>query len=165
MIGKHKDQKKTSSTTTLKEFPSSDNPAASDADCYNNFHRQEATEEPYHKPPKLQAELDRLFAECPKLSAEQALDRMKNAIDPADGGLMYCYAKRGTYMPRTGKNKAAYDNWSGCEMCGLKPCDCNGMLLNLDQVTSAFTTRAKAARKTSPQEDYSAARGRQLGEN
>ena len=89
---------------------------------------------------------------------------MQRQMDPADGGLIFSYAKRGTYMPRTGKNKAAYDDWAGCEMCGKKPCDCNGMLLNADQITSAFNMRAKASRKRGDQDaqekEYSAARGR-----
>ena len=88
---------------------------------------------------------------------------MANKIDPADGGLFFCYAKRGTYMPYSGKHAAAYATWSGCEMCGKKPCDCNGLLLTEDQVTSAFSSRAKAARTRGDGEeqlDYSAARGR-----
>ena len=46
-------------------------------------------------------------------------------------------------MPMTGKHQAAYEAWTGCELCGKKPCDCNGMLLTVDQITSYFSLLAK----------------------
>ena len=67
-------------------------------------------------------------------------------------------------MPKSGIHKDAYDAWNGCEMCGLKPCDCNGLLLGVDQITSAFSSRAKASRTQGDEQlDYSAARGRTDG--
>ena len=165
MVGTHKDRKKQLGAS-VKEFDSvaEMSPAAVDCCCFMAFHRKdEESESSYHKTPKLQLELDRLFALRPKVSAEQAREMMLKQVDPADGGLMFCYAKRGTYMPRTGKHKQAYDAWVGCSMCHSKPCVCNGMLLTVDQITSAFTTRAKTARKRGDAEehlDYSTAQGR-----
>ena len=64
VIGTHKDRQK-KLNAPVKEFPSSDHPAAVAADCFGAFHRKKDAEA-YRKTPKLQAELDRLFALRPK---------------------------------------------------------------------------------------------------
>ena len=121
MVGTRKDRKKTADAT-LKSFPSVVDAGAmtgaTDAACFNAFHRKEGID-PYQKPAKLQAELDRIFAMRPKRSAEQARNIMKHAIDPVDGGLMFCYAKRGEFMA---KSRPEYATWV-CGICGFKPCE------------------------------------------
>ena len=155
MVGTHRDRKKTSETT-LKLFPSSAAcPAADDACCFQLFNRKD-NKVAYQKPWKLQAFLDKLFAMRPKLNVEQARAIMKSTVDPEDGGLMFCWAKRGEFMA---KSNPLYKDWT-CSMCGGKPCNCNGMLLALDQITSAFSDRAKKEKKETGGQDYSAARGR-----
>jgi len=41
------------------------------------------------------AVLEKLFDVRPKLSAKAAHERLKAMEDPADGGLMFCWSKRG----------------------------------------------------------------------
>ena len=162
-VGSHRDRKKVHGAS-LKEFESSvPCGAADDANCFDKFHRKKDAKA-YQKPWKLQLFLDQLFNRRPKLSPEQAWRIMKDKIDPEDGGLMFCYSKRGQFMA---KSNPGYSDWPGCSVCNAeKTCDCNGMLLTEDQINSAFSTRAKKARKNGigeDPEDYSAARGRTDG--
>ena len=159
-IGTHQNQKKTPGAATRAfESVTEDAPGALDANCFDAFHRKEESKA-YQKPWKLSAELDRIFASRPKKSAEQACSIMKNAIDPEDGGLMFCYAKRGEFMA---KSNPMYATWAGCSACGSKVCNCNGMLLSLEQITSAFSSRAKKEKKEARErgeieQDFSAVR-------
>ena len=50
-------------------------------------------------------------------------------------------------MPKTGKHKAAYETWIGCEMCGKKPCECNGPLLPEGTISSYFSNLASLQKK------------------
>ena len=51
-------------------------------------------------------------------------------------------------MPKSGKHKAAYDEaWIGCEMCGGKPCSCNGRLLPEAVIAQWFSNTAAAQKK------------------
>ena len=123
--------------SVLKTFPAApENSKGSDsADCYQKFNRKEDTTS-YHKPKQLVEEITRLFHLTPKLSPAQMHEAMSTMIDPADNGLLFCWSKRGTFMPSTGKNKKAYDAWSGCSLCDCKPCQCNGKLLTLEELTA-----------------------------
>ena len=87
---------------------------------------------------------------------------MKDQIDPADGGLMFCFTKRGEFMA---KSDPRYANWEGCSRCGSKTCNCNGMLLSTEQVVSSFATRSNKAKKAArergeKEKGYSESRGR-----
>ena len=163
-VGTRKDRKK-SPGANLKVFESvaEGTLGAIEACCYGCFHRKDDATKAYHKPWKLQAMLDTLFAKRPKLSPEQARALMKGMIDPEDGGLMFCYSKRGDFVA---KRDPRYADWAGCQVCGVpKDCECNGMLLSLDQITNAFSSRASKEKKQRKDEgveelDYSAARGR-----
>ena len=73
---------------------------------------------------------------------------MSTAIDPVDGGLKFCWAKRGTFMAKSGKNAAAYAAWAGCTMCNQKPCSCNGQLLPESTITSFFSNMAAQQKKS-----------------
>ena len=166
IVGSHRDRKKTASTT-IKQFGSVANhdvPGALGAKCYNAFHRKEDADK-YHKTWKLQSELDQIFAMRPKVSPERAREIMKEMTNPKDGGL-FCWAKHGEFVAR---KHPAYKDWVGCSVCNNqeKSCDCNGMLLSVAQINSAWSGRAakeKKARQDAGEEelDYSAARGRTL---
>lgn len=120
-----------------------------EADCFQKFKWKEDSES-NHKPEALVAEIKRLYALVPKLSPAQMHDVMSKMIDPVDNGLMFCWSKRGTYMPKTGKHKAAYDAWTGCNLCSNKPCKCNGKLPTIEELTQylAYLTKVKKTRGT-----------------
>ena len=117
------------------------------ADCFQKFNRKEDTEVIHKTEAQLKALSDIFFGHEPKLTPAQARDSLRKMIDPVDGGLMFCYSKRGTYMPKTGKNKAAYEAWAGCVMCGKKPCECNGILLPEATIASYFSSLAASQKK------------------
>ena len=101
-----------------------------DTVCFGQFNRIEKRPI-YHKPDKLRNELKRLYnigsdGTTPKLNANQMHEELRKMIDPADDGLMFCHAKRGTHVA---KSDAAYKNWQGCPICEeFKSCVCNGIL-------------------------------------
>ena len=116
------------------------------------FNRKETTEL-YNKMPKLQAKLLELFhvgrdSETSRLDGEKAHAIMRDMIDPADGGLYFCWSKRGEVGLVPKSDKARYAAWK-CLMCGLKPCDCNGKLLSAAEIDSYFSYLAQKQKKGS----------------
>ena len=85
---------------------------------------------------------------------------MATVMDPEDGGLKFCYTKRGTFMPQTGKHKAGYDAWAGCQICNSKPCKCNGDVLPPNIITAyyakLFAQQKKRGNLTERQADQEA---------
>ena len=89
-----------------------------------------------------------------KMNPEQAWKELRKMRDPDDGGLMFCWSKRGVQMPRTGKHKTACEEWLGCSACAhknggvpCKPCQCNGMLPTVDMITCCFSSLAAKKKK------------------
>jgi hypothetical protein len=118
------------------------------ARCYKRYNRKEESQS-YRKPEMLVKVLKQLYHhEDPKLDEYAMRDRMKNMRDEKDSGLMFCYAKRGTPMP-TGMKKASKDwrDWAGCQACMNKPCNCNGMLLSLDQIRGWISSETQKTKK------------------
>ena len=112
------------------------------AECLGMFNRK-GRAPAYHKPEKLVKELERLYAigsdkSTAKLTAVQIYEELKNMIDPKDGGLMFCYSKRGTFVP-----KDRYDAWQGCDLCNKKPCCCNGMLPPVSMIQSWINSQTQ----------------------
>ena len=62
-----------------------------------------------------------------------------------DGGLMFCYSKRGEFVPKT--NKARYNAWNGCSMCKKKPCECNGMLPTIQMIQNFINSATQKRKK------------------
>jgi hypothetical protein len=141
-VGTHRDRKKASQNTKI--FPSApEGSSGTDlAECYMKFNRKDKAEV-YHKPTRLKEELDRLFDVRPKLSPEQAKEELKKMIDPADGGLMFCWKKRGEFLA---KSHPLYKDWF-CSLCSKKPCDCNGMLPTVDMITQYFSTKSASDKR------------------
>ena len=123
------------------------------ADCYRSFNRREAVEK-YNKPDKLVKKLIELFNVESKLSGEQAHIIMRDIIDPADGGLFFCWAKRGEVGLVPKSDKRRYSEWKGCSMCGKKPCKCNGKLLSAQEIDSYFSYLAQKRKKTKQSAGY-----------
>ena len=77
----------------------------------------------------------------PKFNGQAMHDFIAAAIDPKDGGLMFYWAKRGTW-PRN----------QLCALCQCKPCDCNGMLPCVktcsEFISSETQKKKKKAKKT-----------------
>jgi hypothetical protein len=65
------------------------------ARCKGRYHRKEGTQA-YRKPPLLTDTLQELYALEPKLRALEMRELMKAMRDPADGGLLFCFAKART---------------------------------------------------------------------
>ena len=65
-----------------------------DAKCYGQFHRPK-DKKPYWKPDRLVLELKKLFNEIPVVNPVEALKRLAVMKDTTDGGLLFCYSKRG----------------------------------------------------------------------
>jgi len=126
-------------------------PGATKARCYGKFNRK-PKQKPYHKTAKLRAVLDEIFLMRPVVSARRAFEMMRDMIDPVDGGLMFCHAKRGE-VKNYAKDSAEYEAWEGCSMCHQKPCTgCNGKLLNELEVKGDFSIQARK-RKDGPAVD------------
>ena len=124
-------------------------PGSAAANCFQAFNRKEDAT-PYRKPQKLVEVLTNLFHNHePKLTPEQARAELEKMRDPQDGGRMFCWSKRGTFMPKgtTKAQKKAYGDWQGCVVCGKKPCECNGMLLPVESIKAFFGSLAKSRKK------------------
>ena len=64
-------------------------------------------------------------------------------IDPKDGGLMFCWSKRGEVNMVSKTNKKAWREWAGCSICKKEPCsECNGKLLDEGEIKYYFSTLA-----------------------
>lgn len=131
--------------------PSAPNePSAIDASCFGKFNRKELSQNDlYHKPDKLVKEMKRMYmigqdGLCPKKKAFEVWDELQAMRDPKDGGLMFCYSKRGSW-PRK----------QFCELCKKNPCACNGMLPSVKRIGEWMNTQTqnkkKVERKTSNQ--------------
>jgi hypothetical protein len=97
------------------------------ARCRGRFNRKKDGVNNYRKPKRLLQELKTLFDIEPKLRPHEMKERMAAMIDPADGGLFFCYSKR----------------------------DTNGMLLSEDTIAqwiSSETQKRKKASKKGPTE-------------
>ena len=115
----------------FKSFPSAvdGTKGARAAVCFQKFNRIDDREQ-IRKTKLHISTLNEIFhGHEPKLNGAQARELMKRMIDPKDGGLLFCWRKKGIFMPQTGVHKAAYEAWEGCPECNQKPCECNGQLL------------------------------------
>jgi hypothetical protein len=72
----------------------------------------------------------------PMLNSSCMQAELRKRRDPKDGGLLFCYSKRGSY-PRD----------QLCELCNQKPCDCNGMLPPTWMCQQFITTQTQEKRK------------------
>lgn len=110
--------------------------------CHGKFNRKEGMDV-YHKPEFLRRMLIKHFeigqdGSCPKLKDKEILKILSEMRDE-DGGLMFCYSKRGSW-PR--------DQF--CDLCQKDPCNCNGMLPPLwmvSQFMNTLTQKKKRAKK------------------
>lgn len=117
-----------------------------DARCYGRFNRIE-NREIIHKTIRQIEFLDNCFYDNePKLTPAQTVEIMQKTMDPDGSGLLFCWRKRGTYMPKTGVHKAAYEAWQGCPECGKKPCECNGDVLPENTISSYYAKLSKQLR-------------------
>ena len=106
-----------------------DAPGGENSVCFGRFNRKDDAV-PYRKPEKVISVLRELFHRRPKLDEFKMLETIRIMKDPADGGLMFCYAKRGTPTPTGMKEgSTAWNEWEGCLLCKKKPSKCNGKLL------------------------------------
>ena len=124
----------------FKTFPEAadGSPGEAAADCFQAFNRIE-NRDTIRKTQQQIEFLDDIFHNSEqKLTGAQTAEKMSKVIDESDGGLKFCYSKRGTYMPQTGKHKAAYAAWGGCLLCSEKPCVCNGDVLPPNVIASYF---------------------------
>lgn len=144
-VGRRVDRK----ATGFKAFPSAADGAKGSvaAVCFQKFNRKEDTTVIHKTLAQIDALQEIFHNHEPKLTPAQARECMSNMIDDKDGGLMFCWSKRGTYMPKTGKHKTAYDAWEGCTMCSQKPCECNGILLPEGTINSFFGSLAATQKK------------------
>ena len=102
---------------------------------------------PYWKPDRLVHELKKLFNDIPVVNPVEALKRLVVLKDNTDGGLLFCYSKRGE-IRKYGQKTQEYIDWEGCSMCKKKPCsDCNGKLLPEEEIKAYFSSLAQT-RKT-----------------
>jgi hypothetical protein len=126
---------------TIEEAPA-DAIAIKRAVCYGKFNRKELSyDDIYHKPSRLAQALLELYqigqdGGCPKLKGREIWKRLRDMRDPTDGGLMFCYSKRGSW-PR--------DKF--CNLCEKDPCDCNGMLPEVKRVQEFMNSETQKRRK------------------
>jgi hypothetical protein len=81
----------------IEEAPVVDALGLEHAICHGKFNRKENTQQ-YHKPPKLKLTVEELILVEPKLKAPEIHSILqKRRRDHKDGGLMFCYAERGTW--------------------------------------------------------------------
>ena len=116
--------------------------------CYQSFNRIENRQKIYKTAAHINFLEEIFYRAGPNSTATQAREEMRTAIDEKDGGLMFCTAKKGTFMPKTGKHRAAYEAWPGCIMCDKKPCECNGPCLPESTITSFFSRLASQQKKS-----------------
>jgi hypothetical protein len=148
-VGSRPDRNSTSLFCKIVEA-SADTLGIDHAICYRKFNRKE-DQPAYHKPDRLRAEMLRLFqigqdGTSPMLNAGSMQNELKKMRDPKDGGLMFCYSKRGSY-PRG----------QLCNLCKQKPCDCNGMMPPVWMCQQFINTQTqekkkkdKGAKRTNP---------------
>lgn len=120
--------------------------ATRDAECLGAFNRND-TVTVYHKPATLLKDLKELFSKEPKLDAIQMHQELQQMKDPKDGGLKYCYSKRGTFC-----KVSDLKTWPGCKLCGTaetpkNPCTCNGMLISVECINSWISSETQKRKK------------------
>jgi hypothetical protein len=126
---------------TIQRAPPNE-PSAKDASSFGKFNRKELSQDDiYHKPEKLVKEMTRLYkigqdGSCPKKKAFEVWADLGLMRDPKDGGLMFCYSKRGSF-PRK----------EFCELCQKKPCKCNGMLPSKKKIGEWMNTQTQNKKK------------------
>jgi hypothetical protein len=118
--------------------------------CFGKLNRKEVKYDgQYHKPDCLSQELMNLYhigqngrlyhigqnGGCP-------WERMRAMRDPLDGGLMFCYSKRGSW-PRN----------QFCELCNLDECCCNGMLPSVKTISEFVNTQTQKQQKKQKVQD------------
>jgi hypothetical protein len=137
---------------TIEEAPA-DTLGLENTICFGKFNRKElASDEKYHKPERLVKEMLRLYkigqdGGAPKLKPKEIRNILSKMVDPTDGGLLFCYSKRGSW-PRQAL----------CALCNHNPCDCNGMLLPLKIVTQWMNSQTQKKRNDQKKIDEAAAR-------
>jgi NRPS condensation-like uncharacterized protein len=82
-----------------------------------------------------------------KVEPKEISKILSQMIDPTDGGLMFCYSKRGSW-PRQAL----------CALCNHNLCDCNGMLPLLKIVTQWMNSQTQKKRNDQKKIDESSAR-------
>jgi hypothetical protein len=118
--------------------------------CFEKFNRKELTEEDkYHKPDCLRARMTYYYeigqdGGQAKLTAKQMHDHLALELDPTDSGLMFCYAKRGSW-PRA----------QLCNLCKSNPCNCNGMLPSVKTCSEFINTETQKKRKSAKKSEES----------
>jgi hypothetical protein len=122
---------KNKSVTIIEASPQSAGIQA--ACCFQKFNRKES-EPNYVKPKALVDALKTMYDIVPKMDAFQMQGELRRMRDPVDGGMKFCYRKRGTTFPKNPPK--AYKEWKGCVLCSSKPCKCNGMILRVDTINS-----------------------------
>jgi hypothetical protein len=83
---------------------------------------------------------------APKLNPKEIWKILSQMIDPTDGGLMFCYSKRG-YWPHQAL----------CALCNHNPCDCSEMLPLLQIVTQWMKSQTQKKRNDQKKIDGAAA--------
>jgi hypothetical protein len=156
-VGSRPDRNSTSLFCKIVESPA-DTLGIEHAICFGRFNRKEDVPA-YHKPDRLRTAMLRLFqigqdGTSPMLNAASMQNELKKMRDPKDGGLLFCYSKRGSY-PRS----------QLCKLCNQKPCDCNGMLPPLwmcqqfiGSQTQEKKKKDKGAKRTNPGTEEAAAK-------
>ena len=115
--------------------------------CRGKFNRKENSN-PYHKPHRLKLAIEAVFkigqdGSVPKLKAPEIHTMLKKGRDPKDGGLMFCYAKPGTW-PRK----------KFCNLCKQQPCDCNGMLPPVGKIQEMVTYLTQCEKKRKKKDGF-----------
>ena len=117
------------------------------ANCFGKINRKELTnDEIYHKPDRLRDHLLMLHkfgqnGTCPKLKAVEIHAKLAETRDPEDGGLMFCYSKRGSW-PR-----------DFCQLCDEEPCECNGMRPPFEMVQRFMNAQTQKKQKQQKKHD------------
>jgi hypothetical protein len=116
------------------------------ARCFGKLNRKEG-KDPYHKPQVLLDAMKALFSIGSdgterKINGQDMRDRLRRELDPVDGGLKFCRAKRGTF-PRK----------QHCLMCDNNPCICNGMCPPKWMCDQFITTQTQARKKNNKSTD------------
>jgi hypothetical protein len=144
-VGSRPDRKSNNVFVTLEEADA-DTLALDDARCFGKLNRKEG-KDPYHKPKVLFDAMKELFmigsdGSERKINGQDMRDRLKMELDPVDGGLKFCRAKRGTF-PRK----------QYCHMCENNPCVCNGMCPPKWMCDQFITTQTQARKKNNKSAD------------
>jgi hypothetical protein len=119
-VGRCPDRKSRHVFVTLEEA-NTDALGLDGARCFGKLNWKEG-KDPYHKPEVLMDVMKALFnigsngTKRKVLNGQDMRDWLRRELDPVDGCLKFCRAKRGTF-PRK----------QYCPMCGNNPCICNGM--------------------------------------